>query len=182
MSLKKPRADAKLLNLPEEQQEQLVAWLFSAGMTYEKVRPLVRKEFGVSCSRASLSAFWSQVCAPRLISRRSQSRIGAEKIAAEAEKEGCIFTKATLAVLRQKAFDLLADSNADPEEVRGLLSLALKARDQDQKGEQIAQAERRLKLLEAQAEKVREAISAAKQPGGLTPEALAKIEEAAKIL
>lgn len=155
MSLKKPRADAKLLNLPEEQQEQLVAWLFSAGMTYQQARALVRREFGVTCSLAALSAFWSQVCAPRLVSRRSQSAAAAEQIAAEARKNGGVFTDATLAMLRQKAFDLLADSHANPEDVRGLLSLALKARDQDQKGEQIAQAERRLKLLETRDEKAR---------------------------
>lgn len=159
MSLKKPRADAKLLNLPEDQQEQLVAWLFSAGMTYQHVRALVRKEFGVTCSNAALSAFWSQVCAPRLISRRSQSRVGADLVVEQARKDGPIFTEATLAMLRQKAFDLLADSNANPDDVRGLLALALKARDQDQKSEQIAQSERRLKLLEAREDDTRQTLA-----------------------
>jgi hypothetical protein len=155
----KPRADAKLLNLPPEEHEWLVELLFTAGMSYDRARPLVRERLGFAVSNSSLSSFWEQCCAPRLLQRRGQSAAAAQAIAADAEQNGGIFTAATLAMLRQKAFDLLVDSNANPDDVRGLLALALKARDQDQKSEQIAQSERRLKLLEAREDDTKQTLA-----------------------
>lgn len=166
MSLKKPRADAKLLNLPEEQHEQLVAWLFQSGLGYAKVRSLVKREFGIATSQAALSSFWSECCAPRLLQKRSQSAVAANQIADDAAKNAGTFDTATLALLRQKAFEILADTNADPDEVRGLLALALKARDQDQKDLLIAQSQRRLELLEKQSEQAKTTLA---NPA-LTPE------------
>ena len=58
----KLRSDAKLLNLPEEQQAQLADWLLS-GMPYHVARATVETEFGVRVALSAFTQFWNEVCA-----------------------------------------------------------------------------------------------------------------------
>ena len=50
--MRRPRPDAVLLNLPEEQPANLADWLLS-GVPYHDARARVEKEFGVSLARRS---------------------------------------------------------------------------------------------------------------------------------
>lgn len=136
MSLKKPRADAKLLNLPEEQQAQLADWLLS-GVPYHAARGMVSKEFGVSCSLSALSGFWQEVCVPVLLKRRSQAVRAAEGIAQEASRTPGRFDAATLDAIQQKAFEILVSPGAKPADVEAIVNLALKSRDQSLKAESL---------------------------------------------
>ena len=71
--MRKLRADAALLNLPEDQQAKLADWLLS-GIPYHEARARVEKEFGVSPTRlVAFTSFWRRVCVPQLLQRRRRA-------------------------------------------------------------------------------------------------------------
>ena len=120
-----------LLQMPEDQQAKLADWLLG-GMPYHEANMLVEKEFGVpaSASLGRYSSFWQEVCVPQLLVRRNRMAGTAESRAAAAEKNPGRFDQATLDALRQKAYELAESANADPKAVKAIMTLLLKARDQ----------------------------------------------------
>jgi hypothetical protein len=155
--MSKPRPDSKLLNLPEEQQLQLSQWPIS-GMPYYEAKKQVEDLFHVKVAISSFTGFWNEVCEPALIARRRRAASTADEIAIEAEKRPGSFDKATIDALRQKAFELSINPNANPKDVKALFMLVLKSKDQELKGEQIQLEARRVALLEAN-QKVNEALN-----------------------
>jgi len=156
--MKKPRSDAKLLNLPEEQQALLAEHLLS-GMRYHDAKKFVQAEFQVTTSLASLSAFWDEVCTSALITRRQQAVTTADEIAAEVQKKPGQFDSATIDAIKQKAFELSISPRSAPGEVHDLFSLILKAKDQELKNKDIDIKIRRLELAEQQLDKVKSALT-----------------------
>lgn len=150
MSLKKPRADAKLLNLPEEQQAQLADWLLS-GVPYHAARGMVSKEFGVSCSLSALSGFWQEVCVPVLLKRRSQAVRAAEEIAQEASRTPGRFDAATVDAIKQKAFELAISPLSQAKDVKALFMLLQKSRDQELKAQTLDLDQRKFEFDAAEA-------------------------------
>lgn len=158
--MKKPRSDAKLVNLPEEQKAQLCDWLLS-GMPYHKAKELLKNQFSVSTTLSSLSQFYQDFCSAALLAQRSRAVGVADEIAAEACKTPGRFDAATLDALKQKAFELAIQPLANPGDVKSIFSLVLKARDQDLE-------ERRITVLEAKAKQADQAEAVVKSD--LSPE------------
>lgn len=127
---RKVRPEARLLNLPEEQQSQLAEWLLS-GMPYHAAKAAVAKEFGVPCSLASLSRFYAEVCVPVLLRRRSQAVAAADEVAAAAQATPGRFDAATIDALRQKAFELAVSPLASAKDIKSVTMLLLKNNEQD---------------------------------------------------
>ena len=162
MSLRKPRSDAKLLQLPEERQAQLAEWLLD-GMPYHQAMDAVRKEFGFQTSMGALAHFWKEACVPHLLTRRARAVATAEDVAAAAAATPGRFDQATIDALKQRAFELTMSPQAKPADVKSLFMLVLKSRDQDLKGDQLKLARRKMEretceliLKAARDERVRE--------------------------
>lgn len=169
------------MNLPEEQISQLSDWLLS-GMPYHQVKKMLKDQFEVSTSLASLSNFYQSVCAQELIARRQRAVSTADGIAAEAQTKPGQFDAATIDALKQKAFELAINPGANPGDVKSLFMLVLKAKDQeiDEKGLNLAREkfeEQKAKNLQAAA-----AIKSAVSKGGIAAETIERIEEALKLL
>jgi len=179
----KPRSDSKLMNLPEEKIAQLSEWLLS-GIPYHQVKKMVKEQFSLDTSLASLSAFYQSVCAQELIARRQRAVTTADEIAKEAQTKPGQFDAATIDALKQKAFELSVNPGADPRDVKSLFMLVLRARDQDLQEKDVEIKLRRLALLEANAARAKEVLTAAVNgaKGGIAPETLDTIEEALKLL
>ncbi len=128
--MSKPRPDAKLLNLPEEAQAQIAELLLS-GMPYHAVLPVIKEQFGVQTSMGALSNFWQTVCEPALLARRRRAVSTADEVAAEAAATPGRFDAATIDSLKQRAFELSIQPQANPRDVKQIFALVLKARDQD---------------------------------------------------
>lgn len=178
--MRKPQSKLET-ELSDVQQSELADWLLS-GMPYHQARALVAKDFGVTVAISAFTPFWQHVCAPRLIAKRHLALTTAEEIAADAERQPGRFDSATIDALKQRAFELSISPAANPKDVKALFSLVLKSRDQDLKSAQVDLAERRIQLLESQARAVKDKLNQVTQRGGLTPETLAKIQEAANLL
>lgn len=134
--MRKPRPEARLLNMPEERQAELAEWLLS-GMPYHAAREAVSKQFGVVCSLASLSQFYQQVCVPVLLRRRSQAVAAAEEVADAARSTPGRFDAATIDAIQQKAFELAISPLSSPKDVKAMFMLLQKSRDQDLKREEV---------------------------------------------
>jgi hypothetical protein len=155
--MRKPRADAVLLNLPEEQQAKLADWLLG-GMPYHEARLLVEKEFGVALrSLDPFRKFWNEVCQAALLARRRRALSTADERAEEAKRHPGQFDAATLDALKQKAYELSEQPDANPRDVKAVLTLVLKARDQDLTERSLALDARRVALLEEKARQAGEA-------------------------
>jgi len=141
--MSKPRNP--LLQMPEDHQARLADWLLG-GMTYHEANLLVEKELGVkpSASLARYSKFWEAVCVPHLLQRRSRMAGTAAARSQEAAENPAEFDRATLDALQQKAYELAESPTSSARDVKSILSLLLKAKDQSLE-------ERRLVLLERQA-------------------------------
>jgi hypothetical protein len=171
--------------LSEEQQLKLIDWLINEAIEYRPAAARIEAEFGVKCSKDAVKTFYDNVCWPLVLERRSRARDQASRLEATLEEDERIET-AMLSQLKQRAFEIMLKPNPDPKEVVALLSMALKARDQKLDQAKLAQEKSKFDLMlrkyEDQLAKVREIATAAQAKGGLTPETLAKIAEAAKLL
>jgi hypothetical protein len=128
--LRKPRSDSKLAALPEDQRQALVNWLLACN-PYRVVKQRLAAEYGVTTSDAALSAFWEENCSAAMITRRERAVSLADDMADEAAKRPGQFDAATIDALKQKAFELAVNPQADPRDVKSLFMLVLKAADQD---------------------------------------------------
>ena len=140
--MRKPRSDATLRNLPEDHYESLIDWLL-AGTPYRVVKKRLADEFKVKTSQAALSGFWESECSAALLARRRKAVSVADEVAEAAAAEPGKFDAATIDALKQKAFELAINPNADPRDVKGLFMLVLKARDQSISEREIELAEKR---------------------------------------
>lgn len=167
--------------MTEDQQAQLTDWLLG-NIPYHKAKALLKKEFQVETSLAALSAFWDTVVSSALIARRQQAVTTADEIAEEAKKKPGQFDLATLDAIRQKALAISIDPRSAPGEVKSLFMLLIKARDQELKNKDIEIKLRRLEIIEKNAAQAKETLTAVAAKGGLSPETIKEIEEAAKLL
>lgn len=126
--MSKPRNP--LLQMPEGDQARLADWLLG-GMTYHEANLLLEKEFSIAPGSLSrFTPFWSEVCVPQLLLRRRRMAGTAAERAKEATANPAEFDRATLDALQQKAYELAENPQADPKDVKAILTLLLKAKDQ----------------------------------------------------
>jgi|GEM_PF-1838417 len=135
--MKKPRPEAILLNLPEEQEEALASWLL-AGLPYHLAKARLKADFEVEVkSLSSFTRFYNERCAPRMQARLQLARRTAEKLFKDAKRNPAAFDAATAELLRARAFEILQNPGADPRDVSALVKLLLDSKKQDLQREQL---------------------------------------------
>jgi hypothetical protein len=179
MSDKEIRADAKLKNLPAEALEEL--WLMrnpgedGEKLTLEAIAVEVPLRFGFTCSVSSLSEFYKWL-------RLKKRMEGAQARAIQARLELARDPSMTPEDLDRAAQTIFTAETLEEGNVKGYVALAklgLQRRALDHDARKLALLEE--KAAEAKA-KIMALTTAAKSQGGLTPETLAEIEEAAGLL
>lgn len=135
--MSKRRSDCLLLHLPEEQQAQLAEWMLS-GMPPHKCKELLESQFDVRFRSLSVfKPFWEEVVEPAIKAKWARAAGTANRFAEEVAASPGKFDQATIAALKQKAFELAISPGQDPDAVRAVFSLVLKARDQDLDAEKL---------------------------------------------
>jgi hypothetical protein len=145
---KKPRSDAKLLSLPPHYREALIRWLTEENLSYADARDRLKKEYSVSTSTGALSQFYATQC---FSLRYSQAREVADTVAEQMAQSPEKFDEATIALIKQKAFERAVAKDGDLDELQILAkmlhdSTKLRLKVQDQ-----VLQERRVALLEKKA-------------------------------
>lgn len=173
MSFRKPRSDSRLANLPDDQRIDLNEWLLG-GLSYERVKGLLKKEHKISTSISALSAYYDGHVIPLRLQQRSRAVAAAQSLATEAEKSPTPWDAALLDRLKEMALVIMDRPGAKASDVANLVGLFLQSRQQDLKQQDIKLKERRLVLLEKQATKAKETLGDGKLS---KEEKLAKINE-----
>lgn len=202
---RKARGDSKLDQLPDHQHAELIQGLLG-GWTYMQAIDWLAVECGVTARLSSFTPFYQRHVGPILVERKQFAALSANTLGKLA-KETKAFDAAAIGEMKEYAYRLMRDPSSDPEEARKWMEtvikaqagerndkvleqkdtlIAMKDREISQKGQLIEQSERRVKLLEDAASdakaKLKAAMEGAKSTGGLSPETLAQIEEAAGLL
>lgn len=179
MDDKEIRSDAKLKNLPPQALEDL--WRFrnpeedGEKLPLEAILVEVPLRFGFTCSLSSLSEFYKWLRLKRRMEsaaeRASQARLALAKDPAMSPE--------MLARVGQMVFTAETIEDGNVKAYVELVKLQLQARSLEINA-------RKLKLLEDSAKEAKARLTAltnaAKSNGGLTPETLRQIEEAAGLL
>lgn len=133
-----------LLQMPEISQARLADWLLG-GMTYHEANLLVEKEFGLKASVGldRYTGFWEAVCVPQLLLRRRRMAGTAGQRAEAADANPAQFDRATLDALQQRAYELAENPQAKSKDVKAILGLLLKAKDQSLEERKIALLEKK---------------------------------------
>jgi hypothetical protein len=177
---RKPRSDSKLDNLADHHHAELTAKLLR-NERYEDVLTWLTVECAVSSSLAALSSFFQRHCAPVLRERRKLAVIRAEEMQRAASDNPVDWDAAAFERLNQIFFDLLLDPEVDPAAVKRIGDLILKDKSLAMDSRKISILEKKVKAAEEAKEKIKAAMSGSKD-GGLSEEALKRIEEAAGLL
>lgn len=165
---RKPRSDSALKTLPEERQAQVAALLASKSLA--EVKAELAKD-GLVTSTAALSEFFSWWQVRQSLQRREDRITGIlEQVKADVPE----VDQDKLFRLGQSLFGTLAIAEQDGQQWYNTQRLALAA-------QKLELEDRRIQLLEAKLAEVQKVVGEAKA-GGITPETLTKIEEAARLL
>jgi len=135
--MKKPRADSKLDTLPESRVLELRDGLLG-GWRYDDALSWLSTECAVSSSLSALSAFFKRHCAPVMKDRRQIAALKAETLVGEAGRTD--WNAATLELVKQVSFEMMAGEHLDPKISEKFIKLILKADSQDAAREKIKAA------------------------------------------
>lgn len=174
---RKAHGHSKLEGLTPDKKQELIQGLL-CGWTYVQAADWLKVECGVSVAGSAFTPFYGRYVEPILVERKQFAALSAKtlgRMAAESEA----FDAAAIGELKEYAYRLIRDPNSDPEEARKWMETLIKA----QAGQRDS---RKLAMLEAAAREAKAKLdaltAAAKSTGGLTPETLKQIEEAAGLL
>jgi hypothetical protein len=147
--MSKPRSDSKLAALNPQQRAQLRTWLVEENKSYEDVQKLLRDDFNVRVGLSAISRFYATDC---FALRSSEAKEFAEQVAAELASSGESFDAATMALVKQKAFERAYAKNGNLKELTALAKIIGDSAKRDLKKFDQRLAERRVILLEKKAE------------------------------
>lgn len=116
----KPRADSKLASLPENQREMLRRWLVDENLSYAAARARLREDFGVETSERALSRFYATEC---FSDRFREAGEFADRVAESLRESPDKFDEATIALLKQKAFERAVAKDGNLKELQILANI-----------------------------------------------------------
>ncbi len=172
----KARGDSHLDALTPEQQAELNLWLTTGNPTYAKAVTHVRRAYGVSTNVSSVRSYYFNVALPWSY---AQARGAAQEIAQLQEGS---FEPAILKRLQQLAFELMTAPRTDVKTLRAFMKMLGDSRKLQLQQQTIALDARRVTVLESKMAEAKAKLEGLKSKGGLTPDTLRQIEEAAAIL
>jgi len=114
MDGRKPRADAKLRNLPPDQRTKLTDWLVDGGLSYKEAKDRLAAEFGLNTSVGAIADFYAKEC---WTLRFRKARGVADEIGGILSETPGAFDEATITAISQRAFELAVAKDGDPKDL-----------------------------------------------------------------
>lgn len=176
---RKIRSDSLYAKLTPDQRELLFEWLYDEAISQEEAAVRCAEQFGLQPSITALSGFCTRHGFDFRLNRAKEL---ANDLATTLPPN---YTAQKRAALAQREFEK-AFSDLSTKEIIALRQLEneeriVKLKEQIEPAK-LKIAERRVSLLEDAASRAKEALTAIASKGGLSPETLKQIEEAAALL
>lgn len=183
---KEIRSDAKLKNLPEQALEDLWAMRYpgedGTKLSLEDIAVEIPLRYGLTVSISTVSEFYSWLRLKKRLAARANL---SDQLKLEMAKDPHM-TEEQMARAGQRLFMAESIIEKDARVFADLVKIGQNDQRIKQNDEKIGLDKRRLKLLEDNAAEAKAKLlavtTAAKSSGGLTPETLKQIEEAAGLL
>ena len=169
---RKPRSDSVLDGLPPERREQLVRWLVDENLKYPEAVARVWEKFGVKTSVSALQKFYARRC---FSLRADQARDFAELVVEQAKQDPAKFDEATLALVKQRAFERVYARDGNLNELAVLAGILGDSAKLELKRRELELGERRVTLLE------QKAALADKAKGVVDDQSLTEEQKAARL-
>jgi hypothetical protein len=144
----KPRSDSKLASLSPEIKAQLRTWLVDENKSYEDVRDLLYQDFNAKVGVGAVGRFYNSDC---FALRSSEAKEFAEQVASELQTTGTSFDEATIALVKQKAFERAYARNGNLDELATLAKILGDSAKLELKRKDQQLTERRIVILETKA-------------------------------
>lgn len=154
----KPRSDSKLAALTPQQKAQLRTWLVDENKGYAEVQKLLHDDFNVRVGITAIQRFYASDC---FSLRSSEAKEFAELVVQELKTSDQSFDTATLALVKQKAFERAYAKNGNIEELTQLAKIIGDSAKLDLKRKDQQLTERRIVILEQKAAQADQAKSIA---------------------
>ena len=181
--MRKPRSDSVLDGLPPERREQLVRWLVDENLKYPEAVTRVWEKFGVKTSVNALQRFYARKC---FALRADQAREFADLVVDQAKADPARFDEATLALVKQKAFERVYSRDGNLSELATLAGILGDSAKLELKRQELALKESqqalRLRQYEDKISTARASLEKAKSKGGLSAETRQLIEQQLALL
>ena len=120
MDGRKPRADAKLRNMPPNQRTALADWLVDGGLSYAEAKVKLASVYRVKTSIGAIANFYATECWNL---RFRQAKGEADRVKELIAEEHPDFDKATLAALSQRVFDMSIAKDGSPKDILTLATV-----------------------------------------------------------
>ncbi len=147
---RKKRSDTKLLALLNPQQQaHLRTLLVDENKSYEDAQTWLREEYSVRVGIGAIQRFYATEC---FALRSSEAKEFAERVEQELLANDSTFDKATLALIKQRAFERAYAKNGSIDELQKLAGIIGDSARLALKTKEVALTERRIVLLEQKAE------------------------------
>ena len=117
----KKRSDSKLGAEPI--RSRVIQWLVEDNLSYDDAQKQIWDDFGVRVSKGTLSEFYRTEC---FTLRSSEAKAFAEHVVETAQADGDKYDEATLALIKQRAFEqvLLDSGDGGLEQLRAVIEHA----------------------------------------------------------
>jgi hypothetical protein len=175
MSARKTRSDAKVDGWAPEVRADLEGWLFEGNCSYTAALARLKEKHGLGCSIGALTGWYQRRALQRKIDRISASRRMAEALEAELKASAPLMEGAMAQLILQRAFELSAQDQWKPGELAEVVGMVVRLANTDVDRRKVA-------LLEEKAREAKAKLTQVVSKGGLSPETLKQIEEAAGLL
>jgi hypothetical protein len=116
------REDRRLGKLPAQQRACLVEWLLDEGLSYRRAQERLLAEFNVKVAHTSVYYFYLQHCVPLRLRRAAEAANALPDVTGGVMSA---WTEGSIALVKQKYFELLAAPSPDPKELALFASQAV---------------------------------------------------------
>lgn len=137
--MKKKRSDSVIDGLPQNQREQIEAWLLDENLSYAEAQQRARADLDIRLSSSALSSFFQECSQRRMLDRITSSRKNANEVIKKFKENPADMYSALVNIVGQAAFEAsMKGEDLDPKLVFNFTKLVMHAKKQSLEEQSLA--------------------------------------------
>lgn len=136
--MSKPKSNSVIEAMPQNQRDQLEAWLFEENISYKDAVKRLLADFEVRAVESSVGRFYQRCAQLRMLDRIAQSRSSANAVVEKFQANPADMYSALTQMVGQIAFEKAMGGEFDPEMLFNFTKIVMTARKQDLEAQTLA--------------------------------------------